>query len=70
MGRQGEPSAQSYLGEWRKGVQGEGRGIGRWEAGLMSGRNLDFELWNAGLFRLCQWSALPSGQYWNVAGVP
>lgn len=36
----------------------------------MSGENLDCESWDAGLVRLCQGSALPSGQYWNVAGVP
>lgn len=35
---------------------------------LISGRSLDFELWDVGLVRLCQWSAHPSGPYWNVVG--
>lgn len=42
--------------------------VGRWEVRLISGRSLDFELWDVGLVRLCQWSALPSGQYGDVVG--
>lgn len=42
--------------------------VGRREVGLLSGRSLDFELWDIGLVRLCQWSALLSGQYGNVVG--
>lgn len=40
--------------------------VGRWEVALLSVRSLNFELWDVGLVRLCQWSAL--GQDGNVVG--
>ena len=42
--------------------------LGGGEVGLISGRRLDFELWDAGSVSLCQWPALPLGQYRNVVG--